>query len=86
MKEGRKNSALFSGMMRKILHRIGGWQTKFLTIEGRSVLIKHALLSLPVYTLAKVQPPIGVLNQMEKMFNRFIWSGTDEKKKMHWAS
>ncbi|XP_015167940.1 uncharacterized protein [Solanum tuberosum] len=84
--EGRKNNALFSGMMSKILHRIGGWQTKFLSIGGRSVLIKHVLLSLPVYTLATIHPPIGVLNQIEKMFNRFLWGGSGEKKKMHWAS
>lgn len=84
--EGRKNYALFPELMGKILHRIGGWQNKFLSIGGRAVLIKHILSSLSVYTFAAIHPPIGVLNHMEKMFNRFIWGGTSEKTKTHWAS
>ncbi|XP_049400038.1 uncharacterized protein LOC125864161 [Solanum stenotomum] len=84
--EGRKNTVLFSEMMGKILNRTGGCHTKMLSVGGRAVLIKHVLLSLPVHMLAAIHPLIGVLNQIEKMLNKFFLRGTNEIKKMHWAS
>ncbi|WMV42054.1 hypothetical protein MTR67_035439 [Solanum verrucosum] len=83
---GRKTTNLFSDMMGKILNKIGGWHTKILSVGGRAVLIKHVLLSMPIYFLAVMQPPIGVMNQIERMLNKFFWGGTYEVKKHHWAS
>ncbi|WMV51652.1 hypothetical protein MTR67_045037 [Solanum verrucosum] len=73
--EGRKNTALFSEMMGKILNRIGGCHTKMLSVGERAVLIKHVLLSLPVHTLAAIHPLVGVLNLIKKMLNKFFSGG-----------
>ncbi|KAH0698662.1 hypothetical protein KY284_012877 [Solanum tuberosum] len=41
---------------------------------------------MPIHLLAAMQPPIGVMNQIERMLNKFFWGGTDEVKKHYWAS
>lgn len=83
---GKKNAAVFSNMISKVLSKIGGWQSKLLSIGERAVLIKHVLLALYVHLLAVIHPPVSVLNQIERMLNRFFWGGTNEVKKYHWAS
>ncbi|KAG5582023.1 hypothetical protein H5410_052650 [Solanum commersonii] len=80
--EGRKNTALFSEIMGKILKRIGGCHTKMLSVGGKAVLIKHVLLSLSVHMLVAIHPPVGVLNQIKKMLNIFFWGGRADFRRL----
>ncbi|XP_059301777.1 uncharacterized protein LOC132053678 [Lycium ferocissimum] len=83
---GRKNAAIFSEIMSRVLSKINGWHTRFLSSGGKSVLIRHVLLELPIHMLAAVHPPKSVMNQMEKMLNKFFWGGSEEKNNYHWSS
>ncbi|XP_059306149.1 uncharacterized protein LOC132057525 [Lycium ferocissimum] len=83
---GRKNAAVFSEMMNRVLSKINGWHTRFLSSGGKAVLIRHVLLALPIHMLAAVHPPKSVMNQMEKMLNKFFWGGSEEKNNYHWSS
>lgn len=41
---------------------------------------------MSIHLLAAIQPPKKVMNQIERMLNKFFWRGIDEVKKHHWAS
>ncbi|XP_060198361.1 uncharacterized protein LOC132627183 [Lycium barbarum] len=83
---GRKNAAVFSEMMNRVLSKINGWHTRFLSSGGKAVLIRHVLLALPIHMLAAVHPPKSVMNQMEKMLKKIFWGGSEEKNNYHWSS
>ncbi|XP_059278078.1 uncharacterized protein LOC132032473 [Lycium ferocissimum] len=83
---GRKRISTFSVTVQKILNKIRGWFFKFLSVGGKSVLIKHVLQAMPSHLLAVMQPPKTVFEIIENAFNRFLWSGSDGNKKLHWSS
>ncbi|XP_019257651.1 PREDICTED: uncharacterized protein LOC109235858 [Nicotiana attenuata] len=83
---GMKKIVIFSEMITKVINKILGWHTKFLSSGGRAVLIRHVLLALPTHLLAAIHPPKGVLNQIERILNRFFWGGFAERRRYHWSS
>ncbi|XP_060195177.1 uncharacterized protein LOC132624410 [Lycium barbarum] len=83
---GRKRISTFSGMIDKILARTRGWNNKFLSTGGKSILLKHVLQAMPSHLLAVMHPLSTVFEIIEKEFNRFFWSGVDGAKRQHWAS
>ena len=49
-------------------------------------MIKSVLGSLPTYYLSLFKAPQGILDSLEKIRRRFLWGGTDvKKKKIHWV-
>lgn len=77
---------MFSNMIQKILNRIKGWNTKFLSPGGKYVLIKHVLPAMSSHLLVVMQPPETIYNIIEKALNRFFWNGSDGTKRHHWVS
>lgn len=68
----RKKIALFTEMSERITSKITGWQSKLLSFEGRTVLIKYALLALSIHMLTAIHPPKGVLKYLQKLFAKFF--------------
>lgn len=50
------------------------------------ILIKLVLLSLPMYTLAAMDPPKAVLNRIETICANFLWGEGDYGHKYHWVA
>ncbi|KAM3301189.1 hypothetical protein P3S67_015690 [Capsicum chacoense] len=84
--KGRKKASLFVEIMCKIINRIERWPNELLSIGGREILIKYILISLHINIITTLHPPMSLINEVEKMLNRFLWGGSNEKKKYHWAS
>ncbi|XP_060211662.1 uncharacterized protein LOC132639211 [Lycium barbarum] len=84
---GRKKISHFSDIVTKVMiNRIKGWHTNLLSTGGRSILIRHVLLTLLIHLLSVVTPPIGIMEIIEKYLTRFFWSGLESGGKHHWAS
>ncbi|CAN1816595.1 Putative ribonuclease H protein At1g65750 [Linum perenne] len=66
--------------------RLDTWKAKFLSFGGRLVLIKSVLSSLPVYYLSLFKAPSSVITSLERIQNRFLWSGVSEIEKIHWIN
>lgn len=49
---GLKKISYFTYLIHKIRSKIRTWQSKMLSMSDCLILIKHALLSIPVYLLA----------------------------------
>lgn len=52
----RRNNKHFEDLMRKITRRIFSWQNRFLSFEGRYILLNHVLLSMSIYLLSALTP------------------------------
>lgn len=71
--------------MDKISKRLVGWKSKFLSLGGHLVLIKHVLTTIPLYHLAAISPPKVVLLQLDILFAHFFWGAIDTHRRV-WQS
>ena len=62
--------------------RLTGWKAKNLSIGGRVILIKSVLENLPIYYLSLYKVPKAVIESMEKIMRRFLWTGCNEEKRL----
>ncbi|XP_055814563.1 uncharacterized protein LOC129884258 [Solanum dulcamara] len=82
----RRKKEFFNTLTLKIMNRLQGWKGKMLSFGGRAILIKHVLQSMPIHMLSAVNPPIGIIRQIHKMFAQFFWSNTIGGRSRHWVS
>ncbi|XP_031132021.1 uncharacterized protein LOC116033418 [Ipomoea triloba] len=84
--KGRNLAIYYQIILEKIDHSLQGWQRKFLSPGGRLTLIKHVLMSIPVYSSAVVQLPRKIVLEIERRLARFFWGTNDNRNKYHWTS
>nr|XP_027102979.1 uncharacterized protein LOC113724256 [Coffea arabica] len=82
---GRRVKSLFAELLSKFSHRIASWQGRWLSMSARALLIKHVLSSMPIHMLAVLEPPMGVISDLERMLARFFWGESEFGAKCHWA-
>lgn len=70
-------------IVERVKKRLAVWKSRSLSIGGRITLIKSTLSSLPIYYMSLFKIPIAVAKCLEKIQRRFLWGGTDEKRKLH---
>ncbi|GMI64157.1 hypothetical protein HRI_000085000 [Hibiscus trionum] len=79
----RSSKAMWDPMINKIYHNLSSWKANNLSFSGRLVLIKSVLLSLPTYFLSMFRLPQAVASKINKIIAKFLWGGSDEKRKIH---
>ncbi|XP_059284936.1 uncharacterized protein LOC132038264 [Lycium ferocissimum] len=82
----RRKKEFFNALILKIMNRLQGWKGKMLSFGGRAILIKHVLQSMPIHMLSAVNPPMGIIRQIHKMFAQFFWSNTIGGRSTHWVA
>jgi len=71
----------------QIKSRLSGWKAKHLSFDGRLVLLKYVLSSMPVYTLSFFKAPSGIISSIESILNCFFfgkWPPQKKKKNLDW--
>ncbi|PWA74034.1 RNA-directed DNA polymerase, eukaryota, Reverse transcriptase zinc-binding domain protein [Artemisia annua] len=79
-------SSHWDPVVETVRNRLQSWKAKVLSIGGRLTLIKSVLSSLPVYYLSLFKAPGVVLENIERMMNKFLWTGSREGRGIHWVS
>lgn len=82
----RQKISYYSEMINKVTSRVRGWHARLLSLGGKVVLIKHVLLSMPMHLISTLQPPKGVLVQIERILSKFVWSSANGTDRHHWTS
>ena len=59
----------------RIVAHMSSWSNKFLSFDGRLVLLNSFLSSLPVYFLSFFKAPGGIISSIESIFKRFFFFG-----------
>ena len=73
-------------VIHKFKKKLSSWKNKFLSFAGRLTLIKAVLCSLPIYYMSVFKMPESVARELDKIQARFLWGGSDIKKKVHLVS
>lgn len=74
--------AFWDLVLHTIKSRLSGWHSHFLSFEGRLVLLKSVLTSLPVYALSFFKAPSGIISSIESMFKYFFLGGSEDNRKV----
>ena len=78
-----KLKVTWKSVIDKIKSRLSSWKKRHLSFRGRIVLIKAILLSLPLYYMSIFKMPEYVIKSIESIQARFLWGGSDLKRKIH---
>ncbi|KAG2685838.1 hypothetical protein I3760_10G144400 [Carya illinoinensis] len=84
--EGRVAFSYMEDLVNKIRNKVSGWKTRLLSAGGKLILLKHVLLSLPIYLLSVVQVPKSVLNSINRILSNFFWGESDGSPKRKWCA
>ncbi|KAL2486870.1 Uncharacterized protein Adt_31626 [Abeliophyllum distichum] len=84
--KGRKKCVLFEGLVNKIKNRLLGWEHKVMFAGGKLIFLKHVLNSIHLHILQVMDPPMGVMNRISKLFNAYIREETSQTKQIHWTT
>lgn len=83
---GRQRIIYYSQLVEKVSKKICGWQARILSYGGKITMVKHALQSIPIRTMAAVSPPSTTIKHIEFIIADFFWGRDQDKRKYHWAS
>ncbi|KAM0838878.1 hypothetical protein ACQ4PT_060692 [Festuca glaucescens] len=78
---GALRKADFQLLEDKTAEKIPAWNGKFITMAGRTALVKSVLTSQSIYHLTSLNVPTGSMHNMKKVERAFLWAGTD---KLRW--
>ncbi|KAK1300345.1 hypothetical protein QJS10_CPB13g01076 [Acorus calamus] len=76
--------AEWSPLIEKFTQWLEGWKGKLLSSGGRLVLLQAVLSNLPTYFLSLFKIPKGILQKIDGIRRRFLWSGPSlDRRKVH---
>lgn len=62
----------YQHIMSMISSKLQSWKGKLLSYGGIDTLIKHTLQSIPIHGLSGMNPPLNVLNIIQRMLTQFF--------------
>jgi hypothetical protein len=65
----------------RIENKLSSWKGKYLSVEGRLVLMYSMLSSLPMFMLSFFEISKGVLEKIDYFCSTFFWQNDSQKKK-----
>lgn len=80
---GRAKCYYFEESLRKISRRTFLWQNRLLSFDGKIILVRHVLQSMPLHLLSALCPPKGVIKAMHNIFAKYFWSSFLTEKRKH---
>ena len=57
-----------------------------MSYDGRLILLKACLASIPIYLLSIIKFPKWAIKMMNTHMGHFLWNNTEEKHKYHLAN
>ncbi|KAK6773729.1 hypothetical protein RDI58_028967 [Solanum bulbocastanum] len=86
IKHAKKKKVHFSELIKKIQTKLQVWKGKLLSFGGKIVLINSVLQSIPIYLLSTLNSPKCVLDDIHRMFAKFLWNLKEEGRAKHWIA
>lgn len=71
IRHAKKKKQHFAELQKKVQNQLHTWKGKLQSFEGKSVLVNHALQSMPIYLLSATMPPKCVFKGLQKILLNF---------------
>lgn len=72
--------------MDMLRQKLSCWKGRMLSLGGRVVLINAVLNAIMIYTLSFYKALMKVLKEITKIQSNSLWSGSDQRKSIHWVN
>ncbi|KAI0513560.1 hypothetical protein KFK09_009585 [Dendrobium nobile] len=79
-------ASYFQNLVEKALNKLNVLGNRFISLEGRIVLVKSAFLSLCILLLMHLLVPMGILNDFDRLCRFFIWHKQDGNQGLHYVA
>lgn len=77
----KSNSNYWNYIVEKVQKKLAGWKGKLLSLAGKIQLLKASLQNILIYYLPMFSIPAYIVDRIEKIQRRFLWSGVEERKR-----
>lgn len=83
----RSKKCVFYFLNDRLLRRVSCWNSKFLSQDGKEILLKSVAQAIPSYVMSVFALLISLCEELERMMNSFQQgSNGRDSKKIHWLS
>ncbi|XP_073136938.1 uncharacterized mitochondrial protein AtMg00310-like [Henckelia pumila] len=82
----RNKRLQFKYLVERVVKRIQGWIQRYFSVEGKEVLIKSVLQSIPTYAMSCFRILKSICDYIEGECANFWWGVEGGRRKMHWKS
>ena len=73
----------YNFVVERVISKLLGWKSKFLSFVERTVLIKSVMAAIPNYVMQGAALPIHLCEKLDKVNNDFLWGSSMDKRKLH---
>ena len=73
----------FNFVLEKMMERLAGWKTKYLSFAGRAVLVKAVMSAISNYVMQGSALPAHLCEKLDKVNRDFLWGSACDKRKLH---
>lgn len=70
-------------LIENIHNKLHSWENRFLSIAGKTTLIKSTLANIPICVMQFIKLPEYTLQTINKISHNFLWGSTTSKRKLH---
>ncbi|KAH9319158.1 hypothetical protein KI387_020927 [Taxus chinensis] len=81
--QGRQSKNLWNPVIERYQKKLAAWKGALLSQASKLQLVKATLQNLPTYFMSLLKIPSSVREVVEKIQRKFLWSGTEDKKRIH---
>ena len=72
-------------VLERVKQKLAGWKANLLSLAGRVVLIQASTSTIPTYIMQSTALPKKLLDNIDRVNQKFLWGSTEEAKKVHWV-
>eukprot|EP00253_Pinus_taeda_P009046 PITA_09046 len=84
LKPNSKRIADWVWLVNKVEKRLNYWSHRYLSRDGRLVLIKSVLEATPVFWMVLAWIPRNILARLQQICNKYLWAGSQDKCIFAW--
>ncbi|XP_060669154.1 uncharacterized protein LOC132800155 [Ziziphus jujuba] len=77
---GKNKSRDFEELKNRVEAKLQDWKAKLLSQAGKLVLVKSAVMAMPIYTMSTHKLPLQWCRRIDSLASRFLWKGDVSKK------
>jgi hypothetical protein len=83
---GKQRKEDLQPVIDQIIKKISGWRGKLISYEGKLILIRACLASIPTYLMSVLKFPKWVINAIYSQMAHFFGGGLDDHHRYHLAN
>lgn len=83
---GRSKKKAFPEIKTKLWQRLQVWKEKFLSQEGKRILLKAVTLTISMHAMSCFKLSLTLVIELERLMTKFWWGQKNKEQKIHWIS